>query len=179
MSKAKPPEVPTIGFANPQERRVGLLLSEEEKNKQLREWAEEDRLKLVRLAREVYDIPDGPEQFYLLALALARIQHPGKNKVGRPSKWNSFNQGIVVAEVERLLKGRDNLKSACFKISGKEPWKSFLAGDKAPDQALLRVYHNFREDPRADAARYAFKFCELTGGLEEWDRHVNSLVKKL
>jgi len=178
MVKAAPPEVSTIDFANPEERCVGLLLTEEEQIQQLLDWAEEDRLKLVRLAREVYEIPDGPEQFYLLALALARRQHPEKNKVGRPGKWKELNQGALVVEIERLLETRENLKSACFKLSKREPWKSFLAGTRAPDEVIRQVFINFREERWANVARKAFHLFELEGRIEDWDKYVCDVVLK-
>ncbi|KHF24519.1 hypothetical protein JV46_25520 [Solemya velum gill symbiont] len=90
-----------ITFKRDEDRKLGLLLSEEESKKIINEWIKEDEDKLKALCG-YYGIETNIGMYRSLALALAREFLPEKKKPKPPVKWNSMTGGALVVEVERL-----------------------------------------------------------------------------
>ena len=60
----------SITFDQPKSRRMPLLASDDHRVKVILEWAEEDTQKLLELCK-IFEIGEGPNQWFNLALALA------------------------------------------------------------------------------------------------------------
>jgi hypothetical protein len=149
------------------------------------EWAEEDRTKLCLLC-EQRGIKDGPDMFYCLALALARERYPASKKPGRPKKWTEWIGGMLVVEIERLVKykgPRYSVNWACGQLAKREPWKSFLEvnGDTKshdPVKSLRQAYYSSRDGKTTKLLRLAHERCENAYSAELWQAFVTSFVKE-
>lgn len=174
-----------IAFQRVESRRAGILMDEAAIQQQVREWVSEDYAKLVMLCQK-YGIAEGPNMFYQLALALARELYPEPKKRGRKSKWTVLNKGVLVVEVERLMRPNDpahGVEWACEQLGKREPWASFLEakenGTFGPDPAesLRQIYFDFRGDKWANVCRDAFKMYEYEGAIEQWEDYVIDCVR--
>lgn len=140
--------------------------------------------KLMALA-ESYGIESGANQWYQLAAKLAE-EFPGfqpKPAAKRPSRWTDIIQGVLVVELERLIKNgeAENATTAARLLSRREPWMQFLEeaawdGIKSvsPDSGEpLRVkYSKNRNSFWARIYRDAFNYHVLTNTIDEWDDFV-------
>lgn len=129
----------------------GLLMTASERAdlEKYGQWG--DRFKLGLLAAE-YGIPAGPDQYYELALELARQLYPEPKKRGRKSKWTPTTKTALIADIERRVDPNDlthGIDWACNQICKKEPWLSFidekecLNSNKA--EVLRQAYYQHRE----------------------------------
>jgi hypothetical protein len=152
--------------------------------KRVREFAAEDDSKL-RLLCQHHGIPEGPLMYRQLALVLARELYP-ESKRGRPSKWTWLAQGMLVVEIERLVKPGDpafGVTWACKQLAKREPWKSFLetreseATGPDPAEAMRQVYARFRNHKWADVTREAYNSHVHQSTVGEWDRDIEYYVK--
>lgn len=174
-----------IVFQDPASRRTGLLADTAHIKQKVEEWADEDHARLLMLCNN-YGIHDSPMMFYKLALALAREIYPEPKKRGRKSKWTVLNKGVLVVEVERLVRPNDlahGVEWACTQIAKREPWASFLeakeGGTFGPDpaEALRQIYFEFRGDKWADVSRDAFRMYEHEDAIGEWVKKVSDFVR--
>jgi len=173
-----------VAFQAEESRRFGVLIDEAGRREQARKWVEADHAMLLLLCQQ-YGIKEHPTMFYELALALARERYPEPKKRGRKSKWTLLNQGMLVVEVERLVKPNDPSRGvdwACQQLAKREPWKSFLEKKSGtisaePAEALRQVYYNSRDEGWTELSRDAFKFNEIQGEIEEWDNLVFDCVR--
>lgn len=147
---------------------------------------EEDNAKL-RLLAEQYGIQSGPDMFRELALALARELCPERKKHGRRAKWTDLIKGVLVVEIERLMRPNDpahGVEWACMQLKGREPWKSFLDKIESdfsspdPQEALRQIYYGFRNNRWATISLKAFRLHEHEGTIEDWEQQVSDIVKK-
>ena len=161
-------------------RRLSLLADEPERLENFRKWAEEDYEKLLLLRDEI-GVPAGPQQFYLLALELARKHIIGFQQRSPQGKWNGVTRGYLVVEIERLTVDRrtqpgHTVAWAADVLSRREEWAFFLGGKGEDRGEALRVqYQQYKREPAANAFRYAFKFRQHEGKISEWEidlRHV-------
>ncbi len=163
---------------------IGLLMSEGDIQENSAKWAEEDKQNLFALC-EYFGISEGPDQFYFLALALAREVVPcfqAKTKEGRPRKWDDYSRGVLAVEIERITSTGMSLNDATKEIATRPPWKSFLEkwdDDKSlgadPAEALKTAYKSAKKSYFLSVARDAFKFHEMSGTIREWESLVLSL----
>lgn len=174
-----------ITFQDPKSRRVGLLCDDEGISRQIKEWVDDDHGKLLMLCKH-YGIKEDVGMFYQLALTLAREIYPEPKKRGRKSKWTILIKGVLVVEVERLMRPDDpayGVEWACTQLSKREPWASFIekkeSGTLAPDptEALRQTYYDFRNDPWANISRDAFRMHEHERTITEWDKRVGDSVR--
>lgn len=166
-------------FADPAKRRPGLLLSAEEKQKQIEAWLDEDFEKLILLCQE-RGIRTGPTMFINLALELARELYPEPRKRGAKSKWSDLTKGCLVVEIERLVR-EDSLHGiewACTQLAKRDPWRSFLANGENIAESLRAKYYEFQQNKWAKTFRDAFKYYESQGTIEQWNELVLDAVKK-
>lgn len=188
MSEKKIPKV-SVRFPSAETQKPGLLASALRDDGSLavhlKKRAEEDQSKLILLCQH-FGIQASPFMFYELALALARELYPEPKKRGRKTKWSWINQGMLVVEVERLVKPGDTAHGvdwACQQLAKREPWKSFLEIKESditnpdPAEALRRIYYGFRDDKWATVSRDAFKYDEAMGAIEQWEKQVIDFVK--
>lgn len=165
---------------------LGLLMSDDDIQEHCVKWVEEDNKNLLVLC-EHFGIPKGPDQFYFLALALAREMVPcfqEKAKEGRPRKWNDYALGVLAVEIERITSTGVTLDNAAKALATRKPWNSFLEkwdyGNSfslgaAPDEAIKTAYKSAKKRIFSDVARKAFKWHELQGTIGEWESDVMSL----
>lgn len=163
---------------------IGLLMNEDAIREKLAMWAEEDRQNIFVLC-EHFGIPNGPDQFFSLALALARELVPcfqEKNKEGRPRKWDDYAYGVLAVEVERITNQGMTIDSAAKELAKRQPWNLFLEKwdeDKSfgadPAEAIKTAYKSAKKRKLTGVVRQAFKFYELQGTIGEWESEVLSL----
>lgn len=183
-------KIPGLRIQSEEARKPGLLaaalLDDGSLRDRIKEYSEEDNAKLLLLCQH-YDIAEGPNMYYRLALALAREIYPEPKKRGRKSKWGDMNMGALVVEVERLVRPNDKahgVEWACKQLSKREPWRSFLeakeSGTVSPDpaEALRQIYFDFRGDKWANVFRDAFRMYEHEGAIAEWEKKVSDFVRK-
>lgn len=165
---------------------IGLLMSDDDAKENHAKWAEEDMQNLLLLC-EHFGISNGPDQFYFLALALAREVVPcfqEKTKEGRPRKWDDYALGLLAVEIERITDTGITLDNAAKALATRKPWDSFLEkwdyGNSFslgadPDEAIKTAYKSARKRIFTNVARDAFKWHELQGTVDEWESNVMSL----
>ena len=151
-------------------------------------WTLDDHDMLPGLCRR-YGIPDGPTQWYELALALARELAPKVR--GRRDKWSRWIDGILVVEIERLVQLGSRRRSAAWatrELAERRPWLDFLTRvdadpenrDEAPQdpaESLRRRYSHVRHTRLADLFRAEFDRCEREGRVAEWDARVLATLR--
>lgn len=147
----------------------------------------EDRPKLLMLCQH-YRIVESPNMYYELSLELARELFPEPKKPGRRSKWTALIKGVLVVEVERLVRPDDpshGVEWACKQLAKREPWQSFLEVKEGvtfgpdPAEALRQVYYGYRGDKWADVTRCAFRVYEQKDAIAEWEEErVSKFVRK-
>jgi hypothetical protein len=161
-------------------------MDEAQIREQMAKWAEEDHQKLLLLC-EHYGIATTPISaftFYYLTMRLARDFVPGfqdEQPKGRKSKWHPGNMGALVVEVERLVHPGDDFHGVSWAagiLAKKEPWKSFLADSEDRAALISRLYYEFKDDRFAKISRDAFRYDELTGNLEGWERLVIAMCEE-
>jgi hypothetical protein len=169
-------------------RRVSLLASEEDRQKQYAAWAAEDLGKLSSLC-DHYGIAPGPNQYMFLALELAREFVPGlqeQKRKGRPTKWTTVTKSILVVEVRRLIAETSRgPTSACKTLAAKQPWSLFVDEKDAertlgtdPAEALRQIYQSFKDDSFCRIAWKAFRHYEITDTMPEWDQFVAATLQE-
>jgi hypothetical protein len=169
-------------------RRVSLLASEEDRQKQYAAWAAEDLGKLSALC-DHYGIASGPNQYMFLAIELAKEVVPGfqeQKKKGRPRKWTTIAKSILVVEVRRFIaETNKDATAACKTLAAKQPWTSFLDEKDTertlgtdPAEALRQIYQNFKDDRFCRLAWKAFRHHEITDTMPEWDQFVAASLQE-
>ena len=164
-------------FPHPETRRLEILMTDEQINERIAEWNEEDYKIMLKLCEE-HGIFAHMGGWYGLALKLAKELYTDTKKRGRKTKWNDYTKGILVVEVERLLKNKKGIESACYQLSKIEPWKSFVEtkeiSDTTPDAgaALHEQYADFKNNKWAEIHRDAYFYHEATNKIDEWDKMV-------
>lgn len=167
-------------------RRPHLLMDDTESSQQQAKWAEEDHHKLLLLCEHfgIATTPMSALTFYNLAMRLACDFVPGfqeKRSKGRKSKWHIGNMGALVVEVERLVQPGDNAHGVSWAagvLATKEPWKSFLANSVDRAALIRKFYYEFKDNRWANVARGAFRYDELMGDLESWERSVIAMCEE-
>lgn len=168
-------------------RRLPLLETESVKKEIVKSWEEEDYKKLILLCKEL-GIGQGPDQFYELALQLARKHHVGFQESTPRGKWTEIAGAYLVVEIERLTADRKPVRSelwACYQLIQRPEWIEFLGmGDdprkpKTQDsgEALRKQYQRFKKSSLAAAARKSFKLCELQGDLSKWEAELRDVLR--
>lgn len=141
--------------------------------------------KLLALS-ESYGITPGPNQWFALASRLAD-EFPGfqpKPAAKRPKRWSNHLLGVLVVELERLIKNgeAENTTSAARLLAKRSPWRQFLGeaawdGIKSvsPDAGEpLRVkYSKNKNGVWARIYRDAFNYHVATNDMEGWNKFVN------
>lgn len=179
--KQKPPK-PT--FIDPEDRQIGLLMTESQKEALSRKWVEEELENLLLLG-ESHGLERGDEHFfYKLSLVLARQLHPRPRKRGRKLKWTDSVKGILVVEIERRIKPqgakrKTPLKKVCSDLSKTPPWCNAIQTREGgflgpnPGVVLEKIYLEARSARWTEDTRRAFKYHALTEDLEGWEKWVN------
>src|SRR5512139_2938051 len=135
---------PKVRFERPEERRIGLLMSEAEVKRRVKEWVDADHAKLLTLCKH-FGIKTSQRMFYELSLALARELYPEPKTSGTRRKWTWLNQGALVVEIKRLVKRGDPARGftwAAKQLANREPWKSFVGKNSNPGEALRKAYQD-------------------------------------
>jgi hypothetical protein len=168
-------------------RQVGLLIDEAEIHEQTAKWDEEDYQKLLLLCQH-YAILEGPRMFYQLALSLARDFVDGfqeRKPKGRKPKWTDWNKGMLVVEIERLVKSDEpahGVAWAAKQLAKREPWKSFIeakdSGELTPDpaEALRQAYYDFNDARWVIVTRKTFALHQHENTISEWENFVADVV---
>lgn len=164
----------------------GLMMSHDANKENYAKWADEDMQNLLLLCKR-FGVPNGPDQFLFLALALAREVVPcfqEKPKEGRPRKWDDYSLGLLAVEIERITDTGMTLDNAAKALAIRKPWNSFLEkwddGNSFslgadPDGAIKTAYKSAKKLPFTTIMRKAFKWHELQGTVGEWESDVMSL----
>jgi hypothetical protein len=164
-------------FPNPETRRLGLLMTDEQNQELQRQWAIED-CKILEQIREEYNIPIGEHAYFLLAMQLAKELYKEPKKKGRKIKWKDYEKGFLVVEVERLLNDKKTIESACYQLSRIEPWKSFVekkdddTTSPDPSEVLRKIYIAFKNDKWAEISRSFYSYHVETNKIDEWEKQV-------
>ena len=174
-----------IRFALEETRKMGLLLSEDEKIKKFNEWEIEDRNNLEALC-DYYGISDTSEKFYELSLALAREFLPEQKKRGVKTKWTELIQAVLVAEVDRLISmeatDRD-LLWAFRRLSETSPWCEFIKAHNweyfgnNPSEVIRKHYYKSKGSQWALIVHDALRYHEINNDLDGWNNFVLFVVK--
>ena len=119
---------------------LGLLMSEEEKDRLCQERAAEEMRRLWVLADSM-EIPESPHREYLTLWALARKYVP-ELKTSRPEgaqkKWDVAAKLVLARLVARRMRQKGlNKAQACAALAEDEPWLSNVEG-KPDGDALAR-----------------------------------------
>jgi hypothetical protein len=160
-------------FPNSEKRKLGLLMTDEQKIERIQKWDDEDFEIMLKLCEE-----HGVTSWYGLALKLAKELYTERKKKGRKTKWDDYAKGVLVVEVERLSKDTKTIESACYQLSKIEPWKSFVekkeSSNTAPDAgaALNEQYADFKNDKWAEISRNAYFYHVETNKIDEWEKQV-------
>lgn len=175
----------SITFDQPNSRRVPLLASDEHLAKLAILWAEEDTQKLLELCK-IFEISEGPNQWFNLALALAREHYPTPDKRGAKNKWDPTVRALLIAEVKRKLSqpsGNDkSVAWACGRLAMQEPWKALVAtkGSGVPSSnpaaSLKRAYDTGLKDRRTEMMRRVISSYPPMSD-DAWSKLVTDLVK--
>jgi hypothetical protein len=161
-------------FPNSETRKLGLLMTDEQKIERIQKWNDEDFEIMLKLCEE-----HGVTSWYELALKLAKECYKEPKKKGRKTKWTDYEKGVLVVEIERLSKDKKNdIKSAAKKLSRREPWKSFVeaknddASSPDPAETLRKEYNAFRNNKWAKTFRDAYSYYVDTNKIDEWEKQV-------
>lgn len=168
-------------------RKLPLLLEEAEQIKLINSWVREDHEKLL-LLMEYFGIAEGPNQFYELALSLARTYHPGFQVENPRGKWTDLAGGYLVVEVERLTadkKPGHTALWACYQLIRRPEWRVFLGmGDDPRDpktkdsgEALRKQYQKFKKSTYSKLLRKVFKIHESEGTVTEWASQLHDVLR--
>ena len=159
--------------------RIGLLMSESEKERIIRERLDEQYARMQALADSLA-IPDDPFRWYSVALHLAQQHVPELKeikRVGRTKKWGEMELGALAVEIERITSAGVTIEKAAKQLAAVEPWKSFLeeqartnAVSPDPAAALTRAYTKAKQSPLTRVVRNAFGYHEMQGTVGEWER---------
>ena len=175
MAKKKPP----VTFEPAESRQVLTgLLTPAQVDELVTQWVEDDHNRLLQLCAH-FGVANGPDQWYQLALTLARELYPAPKKRGR-IKWHALTIMPLVVEIERLVRPGDPAQGpawAAKKLAKREPWRSFMSDQMDAAEALRKAYFDHRDDDWAQMARDGFKRHEAQGTIPEWDARVVDLVK--
>lgn len=163
-------------FPNPETRRFGLLMTDEQINEQIAKWNNEDLEIMLQICEE-----HGITSWYELALKLAKELYTEPKKKGRPKKWDDYAKGILAVEVERLLENKQTIESACYQLSKIEPWKSFVEKKESSNTtsdagaALHEQYADFKNDKWAEISRGYYSYHVATNKIDEWEKLVSEI----
>ena len=158
-------------------RRLPLLASESKQLEVVDQWIKEDHKKLLLLCNE-FEIADGPQRFYKLALALARKHYIGFQERTPLGKWTDITLGYLVVEIERLTADKRKSPShtaswAADVLASRPEWAEFLGGNAVDGGEALRVqYQSFRRNRWAAVMRDAYKWQVHQNKLAEWPADV-------
>lgn len=161
-------------FPNSETRKLGLLMTDEQKIERIQKWDDEDFEIMLKLCEEY-----GVTSWYGLALKLAK-QIPcytEPKKKGRKTKWTDYEKGVLVVEVERLLDDKKTIESACYHLSKTEPWKSFVetkdddTTSPDPSEVLRKIYIAFKNDKRAGIYRLCYLGAEAANKIDDWEKN--------
>lgn len=164
-------------------RRLPLLADKAEQREVVFRWMDEDQKKLLLLCAAM-GIPDGPDRYFNLALALARKHYVGFQQRVPAGKWNDLTRGYLVVEIERLTKDKrmrpgHSVSWAADQLARRDEWADFLGdGGRDPGEALRVQYEKFSRDPFAEMWRKAFKWHTHQGTLAEWDINLKDALRK-
>ena len=155
-------------------RRLPLLADEAMQLEVMGKWADDDHQKLLLLCDEM-GVPDGPQRFYLLSLALARRHIIGFQERIPQGKWTQLTLGFLYVEIRRLTADQrkqpgHTVAWAADTLSRRAEWKEFLGGKGEDRGEALRVqYQRFMQYPMANAMLDAFWWHRHAETLSEWD----------
>jgi hypothetical protein len=179
VSKKKPPA--TFEPAKSRQVLTGLL-TPAQVDELVTQWVEDDHNRLLQLCAH-FGVANGPDQWYQLALTLARELYPAPKKKGR-TKWTITARMALVVEIERLVRPDDPAYGAAWaakELVKREPWRSFMKrSDPDPErqaEALRKAYFDFRYDDWARMARGRFTRHKAQDTIAEWDAFVMDAVK--
>lgn len=161
---------------------VGLIGDQQDKIKE-RSQDFEERLGLLC---EHYNIEIKGQSWLPLVLAMAKDFVPGfqeKQKRGRKKKWDHFTRGVLVVEVDRLLKENPNKSMlwACNRLSSEYPWNLFVvekegALSATPGGVLTNEY--YKADERwSNVTLDAMKLHVENNEPEKWKEIVASILE--
>lgn len=170
----------TAKLVKPSTRYVGLLMDEAQALEQRLQWAQQD-MEQMELLREQYGIPDIPSKWYRLALEMAREMYPKPLKRGPKTKWNEYVCGILVVEVDRLVRSSGNSLNWAYETLGKRPrWRKFVTKQKdalgSKQHSIEEIYKAHKKKRGAKVAQKAFKMYEHEGNIEEWEKRVDEFL---
>jgi ribosomal protein RSM22 (predicted rRNA methylase) len=170
--------------------KIGLLASEEQRNRLIRERVDEEFLRMSALAEKM-DIPNGPGRWYAVALSLARLHIPELRPIkhdGRATVWGDFELGVLVVEMEREIASttpRKSIADAARSLARRSPWKDLLAPwqegqthSSDPGEAIRKQYNNGKKNRFAQVARDSFKYSVAMNTPEYWQEMVNMVLEK-
>ncbi len=176
-----------ITFESPESRveRIGHLAADDEVQRAIADWIQEDHRKLLELADQYRTRPG---DWYSLALALARRWHPAPSKRGPKLKWGPVTSSLLVVEVN-LRKARNRRRSVeaiCNQLATVEPWCAFInTKSKSRQGAPLRqVYAEFENSKWVkvveDARSWLLHEARLQGhdGEDRWCTFVRDSVTR-
>lgn len=185
----------TLRFTKPADRKLGLLLDDEQVKDQITKWEEEDFEKLDKLC-EIYKIIDGPDKYKYLALELARKLFPELKKKGRVKKWEKSSYACLYVEVKRITeidKEEDTIEKACLCLAKKKVWNNFMQDGlieysikdiaenlrKRYYQARKSVDENNFEGKWCKVMFDAFSYHEYKGDRNGWFEHIAFILEGL
>ena len=168
-------------------RKLPLLVPVSIQKEIIKVWQEEDHEKLLMLSQE-FGIEEGPQQFYELALGLARKYHIGFQESKPLGKWTDLAGLYLVVEIERLTadgKPGNGELWACYQLIKRQEWRDFMKmgkdlkkpKTKESGEALRKQYQRFKKYPVAAAGRDAFKLHELQNTLGEWESNLRDALR--
>lgn len=178
-----------IRFTRIKTRSLGLLLNDDEKEKIVNSWVEEDRNNLLTLCRH-YGIKEDPLMFYNLSLELAREFLPAQKKRGAKKKWSDRAIGILAVEMERLIDPSDHrghgVAWAAKQLSRRPPWNEFISEQEssessypAPDEVLRKLYFEYKDSEPAELMRFLFGRHKIKNDIDGWKKRIaKEIVKK-
>jgi len=154
-------------------RHLPLLGGKEREQEAVVRWAMEDYEKLLLLCDEM-GVPDGPDRYYFLSLALARKHCIGFQERTPKGKWTLMTRGYLVVEIERLTADKrkhpgHTVAWAADILSLRTEWVEFTAGKGTDRGEALRVqYQAAKLQLWSKIMRKAFKWHVHNDTLSEW-----------
>lgn len=126
-------------------------------------------------------------QLFDLCIAMGRKLHPKKPLTGRPKIWTDEIKGILVVEMERLLKNNPgfSVEHAIKQLSKKKPWISFIktnssSGDRA--DVIKQYYYESKDKKNTQRIRDAYELLVKIDSQDLWENTLalleNMSVKK-
>ena len=160
---------------------IGLLLSEKERDRLIKERVAEEYRRMVALS-EAMGIHDAPPNWYEVALALAKRHVPElkeNKRISPPIKWTMFERTMLGGEMMRLIT-REGMtrEEAAKQLAEEEPWTSFLSKKDGtyqhdPGAALIKYYR----EREAKLGWDIYQVLEADGRLGEWTQHLKKISR--